>query len=196
MKRYPALAAVVLLTAAGTFVTANKLRKPVESGFVVYQVVRSNGVEIDRITRSQKANGEWMEVKTNPTTGARIVQFGTKESGVVRVNNEKKENDFIGGWGAPLSAEQIRNDPHFVDEGEILGYRVMRIHMESTTDGSKTDLYRAPDLQGVILRVVSQNSDGSGFSIDPTKIERTDPEFALNNYPTTKELFNLRHGTN
>jgi hypothetical protein len=193
MKRYLGLVGVVMLVAAGTYVTANKMQKPVGSGFVVHQVLRSGGKEVRQIIRSHKPNGDWREISIDAKTGARATMFGTKELGVVKSDDEKGENVFIGGWGKPLTAEQIRSDPNFVDESEILGYRVLRVHIESPTDGSKTDLYRAPELQGMILKVVSQHSDGSEFSIDPQRIEITKPEFTPPGYPTTRDAYNLRH---
>ncbi len=183
---------LVILAAAGTYVIASKVRKPRVSGFTVYQIQRANGHDERRISRSYKANGEWMEVSTDLKTGRQQVMFGTRESGVVRSNNEKMENEFIGGWGMPLTAEQIRRDPQFVDESQILGFRVMRVHMEGI-DGSKTDLYKAPDLHGMILRVVTTSSDGGVLSVEPEKIEFNQPEFALPNYPITRDLYNSHH---
>src|SRR6266542_487236 len=193
MKRYLALSALVVLSAAGTYFTANRIVQP--AGFVVYQVQRLRGLEERRIVRSYKSNGEWREISTDSKTGSQKIMFGSPQFGVVQVNDQKRENEFIGGWGAPLTAEQIRKDHQYTDESQILGYRVLRVHLETPADGSQTDLYRAPELHGMILKAVSKNSDGSVLPIEPEKIEVTEPEFTVPSYPVTRDVFNLHHPT-
>jgi hypothetical protein len=197
MKKYVSVILVIVFGAAGSFVIANRIRKPTVSAqtgpaFVVHQLQRENGNDTRRIVRSYRTNGEWMEITTDIGNGVQHVIYSTKDAGVVSVNNEKKESQFIGGWSMPASAEQIRSDPQFKDESEILGYRVLRIHMEES-DGTKTDLYKAPDLQGMILRIEVTDSNGHTLSLEPEKIQLTQTDFSIPSYPINRDLYNSRH---
>jgi hypothetical protein len=197
MKKYLSIILVVVFGAAGSFVIANKIRNPTVStqtghAFVVHQIQRENGNDTRRIVRSYKTNGEWMEVTTDISSGAQHVIYGTKDAGVVSVNIEKKESQFIGGWSTPASADQIRSDPKFKDESQILGYRVLRIHMDES-DGTKTDIYKAPDLQGMILRVAVTDSSGHTLSLEPEKIELVQTDFSMPSYPINRTQYDSRH---
>ena len=190
-KHYLGLSVIVILVAAGTYLAGSKLLK--SSTFVVYQVERMNSQETRQVVRAYKPSGEWMETSTNIKTGVKQIMLGTTDAGVVRVDETKKENEFVGGWAMPITAEEIKKDPGFIDETEILGYQVLRVRLESKTDGSAIDIYRAPKLHGMILKLVVKEANGDVLSLEPERVERTSVEFALPKYPVTRDTYNLRH---
>ena len=197
MKKYASVILMIIFGAAGSFVIANRIRKPsipAQTGpaFVIHLVQSENGNDTRRVVRSYRTNGEWMEVTTDISNGVQHVIYSTREAGVVSVDNEKKESQFIGGWSMPSSAEQIRSDPQFKDESQILGYRVLRIHMDES-DGTKTDLYKAPDLQGMIVKIAVTDSTGHTLSLEPEKIELAQTDFSMPSYPINRDLFDSRH---
>jgi hypothetical protein len=192
MKKYLGYGMVVTLVAAATYFAAAGVRQ--RNGFngTVQMIQRTNGQDERRVVRTYRPTGEWMEVSTDIKTGSQRFIYGTSDLGVIESNHSKKENEFIGGWGPPISAERIRKDPAFADESAILGYKVLRIHLDEA-NGSKTDLYRAPDLHGMLLKVSTVTADGSTMTLEPESIEIGHRDFVVPNYPVTRDLYNLRH---
>jgi hypothetical protein len=205
IKKYLAVLAVLTVTAVGTFAIAHNWSKsrrgPEPAGvcalgngpaFTVTQEGRTNGKADRTVIRIFKTTGEWKETTTFLATDKQTVMYGL-QNGVIRVNEEKKQSDYIGRWAPPLPEEKIRADSAFVDESTLLGYKVLRLHM-AAQDGSNIDLYKAPALHGMILKVEEKHDDGSSFVLEPVKIDMGNvQDFAPPNYPVSSDVYNRNH---
>jgi hypothetical protein len=144
----------------------------------------------DRV-RYQRSDESWKETYTyyNPdgSIQASTATLGITGLGVFEINEKSKTLTFLGPKKHSMHREdetKLRSDPNFAREDRILGYKVIVLH--SVMDNDYEDTYRAPDLGGAILKIVSGKIGSDGYTvIEATSIERGEPaeSFAVPDYP-------------
>jgi hypothetical protein len=141
--------------------------------------------------RYQKSDGSWKESATyyNRDGSARssTTTLGITGLGVFEINNNSKTLTFLGPKKHSMHVEDeksLRSDPEYVRDDLVLGFKVMVQHSLSGSDFD--DVYRAPELGGAIVKIVSGSVTGKGYTvIEPKTIERGEPSesFAVPDYP-------------
>lgn len=187
------------LTAVGYIVFAKgKHVQPLQQGFtltITNNVYPANGTPFVSSTavRYQKADGSWKKVTTLPD-GRTSVGYGQPGRGVFEVNEKDQQLIYVGPTsGTILNEQQLRNDPKFVGEETVLGYRTLHLHI-AEPGGQYTDSYFCPDLQGYPLKTVTVSSSGSRTVWEATQIALGEPSFGpAPNYPIDNSRFNAIH---
>jgi hypothetical protein len=149
--------------------------------------------------RYQKSNGEWRLVTTYYKADGSVRKtdsgFGQSGQGVFRVDGKNKLLNFISPKSAALtyaSEETLRNDPRFLREDTMLGYKVIVQHNLTDDGSSYIDISYAPALQSLPVKTVYVTEAGTTI-IEPTKIVLGEPATedvsATPNYPVSYEEY-------
>ena len=132
------------------------------------------------IERYQKSDGSWRLTTTyyNPDGTIRKVDtgFGQLGRGVFQVNEKATRLNFISPMSPQahvVSASDMRQDPNFVREDSVLGYETI-VARQSEEDGAYAEVYRAPALQGMPIKIVFSSGAGT-MVIEPTSIALGEP---------------------
>jgi len=132
------------------------------------------------IERYQKSDGSWRLTTTyyNPDGTIRKVDngFGQLGRGVFQVNEKAMRLNFISPMSAQahvVSASDMRKDPNFVREESVLGYETF-VSRQPEEDGAYTEVYRAPALQGMPIKIIFNSGAGTTV-IEPTRILLGEP---------------------
>jgi hypothetical protein len=130
--------------------------------------------------RYQWSTGDWKQVTVyynregdvaNTDTG-----FGVVGRGVFQVDKEKGALNFLsksGGPIPPLSDQSLRQDPDFVQEDVVLGFKtyVSRLQQSGST---YTEIHRTPELGDVSIKTVFASQHGVEV-IEPLAIYIREP---------------------
>ena len=132
------------------------------------------------IERYQKSDGSWRLTTTyyNPDGTIRKVDtsFGQLGRGVFQVNEKAMRLNFISPMSPQtniVSASDMRKDPNFVREDSVLGYETF-VSRQSEEDGAYAEVYRAPALQGMAIKIIFSSGAGTTV-IEPTRIALGEP---------------------
>jgi hypothetical protein len=177
-----------VMTAAFAF-TLNQVRKP--KLILAYTIVSKRiftpsdgGAPRHEVTmvRYQKSDGTWKEIITyfNPdgTTYKKTAAFGQPGRGVFQLDEEKKELSFISSMEkalADLPLFDMRNDPRFVKEASVLGYKTFVLRsIEEDGSGDYTEDYYAPAFHNALLKTISFSGRGTSV-LEPVEIKIGEP---------------------
>lgn len=183
---------VLSLAAAGLVVAMRGTPKPALKGFTLYisQIsYPADSAPIHTATkiRRQKSDGSW-KLETTYADGRVDVGYGEPGRGVFAVDQKNQKLEYLSGSSTrPLADTDWRTQPGFAGEETILGYKTYRIHSEN--EGSYTDSYMCPDLQGYPLRVITGNGR-SKTVFEVTQVVPGEPIFeSTPNLPVSMEKF-------
>ena len=146
----------------------------------VHQPTDGAPVLVAEIERYQKSDGSWRLTTTyyNPDGTIRKVDngYGQLGRGVFQVNEKAMRLNFISPMSAQahvVSASEMRKDPNFVREDSVLGYQTF-VSRQPGEDGDYAEVYRAPALQGMPIKIVFSSEAGTTV-IEPTRIVLAEP---------------------
>ncbi len=152
------------------------------------------------IERYQKADGSFKSVTTYYKPDGTVTRvdtgFGQVGRGVFQVDEKKQSLNFLSPMrdSAHVRTEaMMRQDPHVVRDETVAGYKTIVVRLpDSDGSGGYTELYEAPALQGVDIKMVFVSESGVTV-IEPTKIVRGEPDAAVFEatpaYPVNYDLF-------
>lgn len=131
--------------------------------------------------RYQRSNGAFKEVTTyyrdDGTVDREDVVFGIPGRGVFRVGQKNQALDYLSAMQAErprLSEAALAKDPHLVRMDSVLGYKTYVLRFPKQNGAGYTEVYVAPALQGVPIKVVTVWDRGIEV-IEPTKIQLGEP---------------------
>jgi hypothetical protein len=146
--------------------------------------------------RYQKGDGSW-KLETTYSNGRKDDGFGQPARGVFHVDEKNRRLDYLSESGvyAPTE-EQLRNNPGFVGEEVILGYKTFHIHTVSEINSDDyVDSYVCLALQGYPIKSVSGSKNGFKTVFETTKVILGEPSFQVPAYPVDMGRYNQIHGT-
>ena len=172
----------------GFAITSRQVHTPVDGAPVL----------VADIERYQKSDGSWRLTTTyyNPDGTIRKVDngFGQLGRGVFQVNEKATHLNFISPMSPRahvVSASDLRKDPNFVREDSVLGYKTF-VSRQEEEDGAYTEVYRAPALQGMPIKIVFSSEAGTTV-IEPINIALGEPSntvfTAMPDYQVNYEVF-------
>lgn len=203
MRKFQFLALIIfvagLVVAAITFYPTSGAARDVK---VKYKVTETFGKEslVTAIKyRLQKADGSWRDTTTYLKADGTVLNvvdtFGINGKGVFRIDEKTKQLIYLGERPSILpeyKEEQAKLSANFGGEDLIVGVRVLKEN-SSYNDGRITsESYRAPDYNGLFLKMVSRDGEQSTV-IEATELKAetiTDEEFGkLPDYPVSYGSF-------
>ena len=189
------------LGVAGYIVFAKTKSKPArgQMGFtlkITQTIYRSDGSAPTRgydKTRYYKADGSWKNV-TNYAGGRVAIAYAQPGRGVFELDDNDQKLVYVGGSSGQVMTEEFwRNNPGFVGEETILGYKTFHIH-QVEANGQSIDTYFCPALQGNSLKTITISSKGSRTVTEVTQVTLGEPSFEhIPNYPVDKSRFEEIH---
>ncbi|HEX5703136.1 MAG TPA: hypothetical protein VFX97_08055 [Pyrinomonadaceae bacterium] len=143
--------------------------------------------------RYQKADGSWRQDRTY-MNGRTDVGFKLAGKGVFRVDEGNKKLDYLSSADQNhFHEDRARQDPGFVREETILGFKTFVVRKELAATGEITEYYICPALQGYMMKVVIKSKSGWTNTFEATKVELGDPPehlfTSLPNYEVDYENF-------
>lgn len=175
------LGLIFSLAAAGFIVAKVSPIRTLPQGFTVHTkdtVAPGDGrapFTFSTSIRYQKADGSWREDRTY-MSGKTDIGFKLADKGVFRVDEENKKLDYLSAAGPnPFNEARVREDPNFVGEVTISGFKTFLIRIESAETGEIVELYKCPALQGYTIKRVFRFKNGQVNTFEVTKVEMGEP---------------------
>lgn len=139
-----------------------------------------------RMERWQKADGSWKETTTNYGKDGSVIdtrdKYAVNGRGLFAVSEKEKQLQYLGQRPEVVPAfseEGFRKGPNFAGEGSLLGFRTL-IERIKEDGGDSTEFHRVPELNGLIVKIVSTSADGAKTVIEATDLKIT--EFSDSEY--------------
>ena len=160
-----------------------------------YSVNGSQPVKVGTIERLQKADGSYVTFDKNDATGAIRTGFSEINRGAFGVDERTRTLTFLSEFQKPVFPTEatFRKNPGFIREDNILGYRVL-VTRANHDPGNYTELYQAPDLQWMPLKMIHVSEDGMMNVIEAKEVRlgeaaRASLAYTPPDYPISHDFF-------
>lgn len=151
-----------------------------------------------RIERWQKSDGSWKEITTDydkeGVTIGTYTKYAVNGRGLFRIAENDKQLRFLSARPDVIPAfsqESFRKSPNFSGESAVVGYKTL-IERITQEDGSTTEFHHAPELNGLVMKIISTSEAGITV-IEATEIQiRTisDSEYGvMPDYPVVYDSY-------